>query len=77
MYKFKYHPDNNIYINGTKDSSFSDFITANPDFPIVESNFFELIDDDTLSFIDSSGHHTDANASSYPNLIEAINTLID
>lgn len=73
-YKFKYHPDNTIYRNRSLVSSYQEFMTLNPGFPLVEGEFFEY--GDTLELINSEGHHlSQDDLKPYENLIAAINNL--
>lgn len=72
MYIFKYHPDNVIYRNGTYVSTFAEFKELNPDFPIVEGQFFEYSSNGFVA-INEEGHNIEAAPD--VTLIEAINNL--
>ncbi len=76
MYIFKYHPDNTIYVNGTYNSKFSEFMAENPDFPLIENQFFEY-SNNKFSIINSEGHHILADESEYSLLINAINDYVN
>jgi len=77
MYIFKYHPDNNIYRNGIFVSSYADFMTANPDFPLEQYAFFEYRKDDEngLDSISSNGNHSSLDITKFATLINAIKNL--
>tara|TARA_R100001230_G_C5467702_1_gene23750 strand:- start:21 stop:302 length:282 start_codon:yes stop_codon:yes gene_type:complete len=68
---FKYHPDNVIYKNYCSQCKFADFVALNPDFPITEGSFFEY-NKGVLEFINSAGHHVEANITDHQELVDAI-----
>lgn len=70
----KYHPDNAIYKNGAYYSTYDEFKTEFPAFPLELGKFFEYANG-KLSFINEEGHHTDAKLEENAELINAINSL--
>lgn len=73
-YKFKYIKGQ-IYTDGLFYADFDTFINDNPDFPIVEGNYFEYKENGDIDIINSDGHHSSANPANYSQLITAINEL--
>lgn len=71
MYKFKYHPDGVVCINGLWGVPYAEFMNANPDFPLIEGQFLEY-GDDGLDFINNQGHHSSQDLSDFEPLIKAI-----
>lgn len=81
-YKFKYHPDNWIGINGIPSYPFAEFIEVYPDFPITEGNFFEYHNDKRLEIIHSTSTGTfvgtyPQNLAPYGNLISALEAFLE
>lgn len=77
---FIYHPDNVIFRNGFFYKTYTDFTADNPDFPIIEGEFFELKDDGSFSIMfnfNGTYTHIPRNSIGYQPLINAINNLGD
>ncbi len=76
MYKFKYHPDNQILRCGLPSCGYEQFMAANPGFPIIDGDFFELKQDGSLEIITSENHHkVIEDLAPYQELIQAIEAL--
>ena len=74
MYIFKYHPDNTIYRNDKYWGTYEKFKAENPDFPIIEGEFFEYGEEE-FTRINIHGHHLPSGGAKYQALIQAINNL--
>ncbi len=74
MYIFKYHPDNDIYRNGVFVATYAEFMSANPEFPLIEGEFVEYGEEE-FTRINEHGHHLPAGGARYQPLINAINNL--
>lgn len=72
-YIFKYI-DNQIYRNGHYFSTFQEFMSSHPDFPLKEGEYFEY-SHDAFSVINDEGHHLIGGGAKHQNLIRAINEL--
>lgn len=84
--KFKYHPGGTIYQDGQYICSFADYIAANPTCGLVQGNFFEQLEDGTISYINDEGHHraplesenpeiSDFLSNPYPSVAEILDQL--
>lgn len=75
---FKYHPDNLIFRNNAFYKSFADFNVENPNFPIIEGEFFEYKESGEFELIiNFNGTFTGIkrNPLGFQGLIDAINNL--
>lgn len=72
--RFKYHPDNTIYINGAYFADYGQFVQTRPTFPISEGDFFEY-DGEKLEIINNEGHHFEVDIDAFEDLVTAINGL--
>ena len=82
MYNFKYHPDNVILRNNGENerpliTPYADFMVENPDFPIIQGEYFEYGEDGAFyKIISGSGFLvTGEDLEQYLPLINAINNL--
>lgn len=72
--KFIYHPDNRIYVN-SDNYTYEDFISLNPDFPLVEGEYFSYINGE-YNIINSQGHNLpQSNLEPFQNIITRIEAL--
>lgn len=77
---FKYHPDGNIYRDHQNVGTATDFLAANPDFPMAADRFFEYKKNQTFELITLSEDGTwlgnkVEDLEPYQDLIDAINLL--
>lgn len=73
-YIFKYNPDEQILRNESFVSSYADFMTARPDFPLIQGEWFEYGEEE-FTRINEHGHHLPAGGARYQPLIQAITNL--
>lgn len=74
MFIFKYIRFQ-IYRNGEFYKAFEDFVSENPEFPIVEGQYFEYRENG-FDLINDEGHHLpQEDLLEYNDLISAINNL--
>ncbi len=74
MYIFKYNQDEQILRNGSYLSTYTEFMTANPEFPLVQGEWFEYGSEKFVR-INEHGHDVVAGGSRYQALIQAIEAL--
>lgn len=70
--RFCYHPDNLIYNDFGKVSTYTEFMLTHPDFPLVEGQYFDY-KDGLYNSINNEGHNVLQEAPQ--DLIMAINNL--
>lgn len=74
LYIFKYNPDEQILRNDNYLCTYTEFMSANPDFPMVQGEWFEYGAEKFVR-INQHGHDVPAGGARYQALIQAIVNL--